>query len=133
MRIEELSVGDYVRFNGSPYIVEEISGKGWIHILDINNKVRAKLSSDYILDFIDGVPLIPEILLKNGYYLLSEEDKQYRLDIQEGVHITIDFKDDDEPWVHVSNRCYYATPYCRYVHHLQHAMSLCGIYLGFKI
>ena len=133
MRVEELSVGDYVRFNGSPYIVEEISGKGWIHILDTDTKARVHLSTDYILDFIDGVPLTPEILINNGYFLLCEEDRQYRLNIQEGVFVTADFKDDDEPWACVNNNCYHATPYCKYVHHLQHAMRLCGIYLDFKV
>ena len=72
---------------------------------------------------ISPIPLTPEILEKNGF---KEYDGLYRLDIAEGVFVNADFK-SKEPFVSIHNTCYRATPICRYLHQLQHALRLCGI------
>ncbi len=72
------------------------------------------------------IPLTPEILEKNGFIMIDEKDKCYRWEYAEGVYVNADFK-SEEPWVSIHNKCYYATPVCRYVHELQHALRMCGI------
>ena len=73
---------------------------------------------------LEPIPLTSEILEKNGFVEWS--DKCYRWEYAEGIYINADFT-EEEPWAHISNRCYSATPVCRYVHEFQHAMRLCGI------
>ena len=67
MKAEELMIGDYVQLNGSPYVIEEISKKGWVHMTDPVHNLRVQMSTDYILDFIEGIPLTEEILKANGW------------------------------------------------------------------
>ena len=71
-----------------------------------------------------GVELVPEILEKNGF--VEWRDKCYRWEYADGIYINADFT-EEEPWAHISSRCYSATPVCRYVHEFQHALRLCGI------
>ena len=124
MKANELMVGDYIKFDGSPYIVEEISAKGWVHILDIKSKARVALSSDYILDFIEGIPITTEILEKNGFE--EYDDMHFRWEYCEGIYINADFI-AEEPSVIINNRSYFCYPQCFYVHQLQQALRLCRI------
>ena len=73
MKANELMIGDIVQFNGSPYIIEEISKKGWVHMTDPVHNLRVPMSSDYILDFIEGVPLTKDILETNGWKSLNNK------------------------------------------------------------
>lgn len=121
MRIEELRINDWVKFNGSYYKVEEISNKGWIHLN--YNGIRLNMSSDYILSLIEPIPLTAEILDKN---LEKFGDKEYKIS---GLW---------ELWSN-SNYGYIATTLpiddfgacsyepcipCTYVHQLQHLLDL---------
>lgn len=113
LKVTELMIGDYIMFDGTPYIIEEISSKGWVHIIDIKNKVRVALSTDYILNFIEGIPLTKAILEKNnisegwgepfkGYNLMVLTNGYYSIE----DHCLIEFK---------------------YVHELQNVLKVCGI------
>ena len=117
MRIDELQIGDWV--------------------FDINNDIECQVDikdfrngGEYILDYYEPIPLTAEILEKNGFKLISEEDKMYRLNLteDESVAITADFK-ADEPYVHARNNCYNVSPRCFHVHQLQNALKAIGIYV----
>ena len=60
MKATELMVGDCVKYKGHNYIVEEISAKGWIHLIHPEAKVRVNMASDYIIDLLEPIPLTPE-------------------------------------------------------------------------
>lgn len=123
LRILDLMIGDWLyykgQFNAFPFKVESIT----------KEKVGYHAeSNDHRLYYIrlgecKPIPLTPEILKKNGF---KKYDELYRLDITEGTFVNVDFK-SKEPFVSVHNTCYRATPICRYLHQLQHALRLCGI------
>lgn len=117
MRIDELQIGDWV--------------------FDTNNDIECQVGikdfrngGEYILDYYEPIPLTAEILEKNGFKLISEEDKMYRLNLteDESVAITADFN-SDEPYVHARNNCYHVSPRCFHVHQLQNALRAIGIYV----
>ena len=115
LKIKDIMVGDWVdvRNNAAP-----------------NTPHLERITPSHFLrdEHWYGIELVPEILEKNGFAKLEDESgkQRYRWEYADGIHISIDFTDTD-PWVHVSNRCYFAVPYCEYVHQLQHALRLCGI------
>lgn len=123
MKATELMVGDYIMFDGSPYIIEEISAKGWIHILDIKNKARVALSSDYILDFIEGIPLTPERLEKIGF-VKSDVFIEWKY---EGNDVKLYMLWKTFPYIEIRSEDSYLSFSCEYVHELQHALKLCNI------
>ena len=127
LSINELSVGDYILFNGSPYIVEEISAKGWIHILDPDTKAKVSMSSDYILGFIEGVPLTSEILEKNGFEWDSYHNKL--IIVCGSAHICWGFYKNClsiSDWSNDGDN-QISSIRCVYVHELQHILHHCGI------
>ena len=67
MKATDLMIGDYVKYLGNIYIVEEISTKGWVHLIYSKTKSRLNLPSDYIISLLEPVPLTKEILEKNGF------------------------------------------------------------------
>lgn len=122
MKATELMIGDYIMFDGSPYIIEEISAKGWIHIIDTKNKIRVALSTDYILNFIEGIPLTPDILKNNRFKIISED--VYR--ISNDLFVLT----DDSPYslcnsfdIGYGDEYNYITS-IKYVHELQHTLKL---------
>lgn len=122
MKANEIILGTYVYFNcfdGSKIVVR---------VTGFNNGIvygDSKNGSHWCnIKNVEPIPLTPEILEKNGF--VEWRDKCYRWKYAEGIYISADFI-EEEPWAHISNRCYSATPVCRYVHEFQHAMRLCGI------
>ena len=67
MKVTELMIGDYVKYQEHIYIIEEISAQGWIHFIHPETKTRINMTSDYIIDLLEPVPLTKEILEKNGF------------------------------------------------------------------
>lgn len=67
MKYSELMIGDYVKYQGCICIIEEISAKGWVHLIHLETKARLNLASDYIIDLLEPIPLTPEILEREGY------------------------------------------------------------------
>ena len=99
MKENELMIGDYVQLNGSPYVIEEISKKGWVHMTDPVHNLRVQMSTDYILDFIEGVPLTVEILKSNGF-----ERKGHRYGIYDDYFDFEMYEYNDGTWL-VSYHC----------------------------
>ena len=126
MKAEELMIGDYVQLNGSPYVIEEISKKGWVHMTDPVHNLRVQMSTDYILDFIEGVPLTVEILESNGF-----EKKGHRYGIYDDYFDFEMYEYNDGTWLVSYHCCEMSLPdeqvLIFHVHQLQHFMRHCGI------
>ena len=134
MKSSELMIGDYIMFDGCSCIIEEISSKGWLHMMYADSKVRVNLSSDFILDFIEGIPLTPEILEKNGFnksvsppgihakcYEYDNPKEKYNLtiaDYNKYKRLLLNIDSEDSECFNIK---------CDYVHQLQHALRLCKI------
>ena len=121
MRAQDLMVGDWVQDHGTPYMVEEISAKGWIHLSDPVHHTRVQMASDYILDEVDGIPLTAEIFEANGF-------------TRSKAFVEWKYEDDDIymlwnpfPWIKIQHEDKNVMFPCEFVHELQHAMRLCGI------
>ena len=121
MKAEELMIGDIVLFNGSLYIIEELSAKGWLHMTDTKYHLRVPMTSDYIFDYIEGAPITPEILEANGF-------------TRSKAFVEWKYEDDDIymlwkpfPWIKIQLEDHTVMFPCEFVHELQHALRLCGI------
>jgi hypothetical protein len=129
MKPEELMIGDWVYNTHHEKNICITPYDFFVHGHDENGDQYLNCSCKPCFGRdLEPIPLTPEILEKNGFALIDEKEKMYRLNFaeDESVCVTADFK-CEEPFVHVRNTCYQATPYCRYVHQLQHALRLCGI------
>ena len=126
MKAEELMIGDYVQLNGSPYVIEEISKKGWVHMTDPVHNLRVQMSTDYILDFIEGIPLTVEILESNGF-----EKKGHRYGIYDDYFDFEMYEYNDGTWLVSYHCCEMSLPdeqvLIFHVHQLQHFMRHCAI------
>ena len=60
LNCKSLMIGDYVKYQGHIYIVEEISAKGWVHLLYADTRTRVNLTSDYVMDELQPIPISPE-------------------------------------------------------------------------
>lgn len=137
MKANELMIGDWVQFNGSPYVIEEISKKGWVHMTDPVHNLRVQMSTDYILDFIEGIPLTDGILVANGFESnpYSPGNGFHLLSLEVKVNIGDEtFYQDCKLSRLNDGKSYRYSDYAgnvitniEYVHELQHAIRLCGI------
>ena len=136
MKANELMVGDYIMLYEDIYIIEEISSKGWAHIIyNDGSNCRVALSTDYILGELTPVPLTPEILEKN--FNTEKIDFEGRTvetlytDHNEFYEITIS-EYTGELWEVEINEIGFSSPtiwkmYVCNVHELQHALRLRNI------
>lgn len=125
MNTIELQIGNFVYYDGIVHKVTQISY--------IDGVVRVVCENDkecVFTDNVEPIPLTAEILEKNGFTLINEKEKMYRLNLtkDESVAITADFL-VDEPFVHARNTCYHVSPRCFFVHQLQNALKTIGIYV----
>ena len=117
MKPEELMIGDYIMFSKDIYIIEEISKKGWAHIIyNDGSECRVALSSDYILDDITPIPLTPEILKQNGFKECTNGDWT-----NDNVDFILYRRKDGIFRIQNTNMT------LPYVSSFQHALRLCGI------
>lgn len=125
IKISDLSIGDWVAYNGKKYRIKEISSPYASVTLWGNNEQR-----DESIVLIEPIPLTPEILEKNGF----EEGKRYDgLDVRvfSNDNISVSMPQyakwnrvrvyDDEGLYELSSAIIY------YVHQLQHALRLAGV------
>lgn len=126
MKANELMVGDYIMLYEDIYIIEEISSKGWAHIIhNDGSKCRVPLSTDYILGELTPVPLTPEILEKNGFYY--ENNVGHVLEYY-NYEIIYDTWEHELRILENREQILKITTFSEmYVHELQHALRLCGI------
>ena len=74
MEVTELMIGDYVKFKDDIYIFEEISAQGWVHLIYPDTGIRVNIISDYIMHLLKPIPITKEILEKNGFEKVIDED-----------------------------------------------------------
>ena len=117
MKCEELMVGDWVLINNTPHKIQAIDS--------IDTEVQADDELYYVgedryhsEDKIEGIPLTPEILEKNGW-----KRREIFMDIK--VTDTTIFS-----WTDIYGESLFQNGYhmfdCKYVHTLQHAFRLYG-------
>lgn len=78
MKPTDLRIGDSVLYQGHVCIVEEISAKGWVHLLYADTRTRVNLTSDYVIDELQPIPISPE-----------EEQLRHWQDLRERVAIAV--------------------------------------------
>lgn len=79
MKPTDLRIGDYVLYQGHVCIVEEISAKGWVHLLYADTRTRVNLTSDYVIDELQPIlPISPE-----------EEQLRHWQDVRERAAIAV--------------------------------------------
>lgn len=129
MEAKKLMIGDYVKYQEHIYIIEEISAQGWVHLIHPEAKIRVNMTSDYIIDLLEPIPLTPEILEKNGWIYNNEDEKFFPQtwindklmlrvidDYNYRVVVISDYDDEDTN----------DTPFIiTYIHELQHILKLC--------
>lgn len=123
MKVEELMIGDYVKFLGRVRKIKSIIKKDTGVEISFEGENPVVVS----LDEIEPIPLTPEILEKNGFKKDKETDQwyfesNYRLDM--GI-LAVDIDDGCGVGICVMpNKA--ITYYCKYVHELQHFLRLIG-------
>lgn len=134
MKVNELMTGAFVYFNcfdGSKIVVRVTGFKDGIVYGD------SKKGSHWCnIENVEPIPLIPEILEKNGfaskkhvypypYYEYRNKEDKLKVGFAFPQGNKTSYKD---PWVEIdSERVYVEHLPCTFVHQLQHALRLCGI------
>lgn len=117
LKISDLSVGDWVRYETMPTKVMTING--------FDSVVRGKASNGNIviahIDCFEPIPITAEILVKNRIHKTYEDDN-YAIFRGDGLW-AVKYSDGDwelsiPPVGHVD---------IRYIHQLQHALRLAGV------
>ena len=122
LSVKSLQIGDYVNYRGQIIKVTSLYDKGG------SNEVGWGIKEDTWVnaDNIEPIPLIPEILEKNGFVLKEEEVGAY------GVNIAPYYTRNDVPFEVFCDGEPFAIWFkdsvnIAFVHELQHALRLCGI------
>lgn len=123
MRIEELSVGDWVAYNGKKYRIKEISSPYASVTLWGNNEQR-----DESIVLIEPIFLTPEILEKNGLEYVDDDNDAV-------IFLSCDLFwarlcVGDTFWrvgIHTEDKLDAVVCDVRAVHQLQHALRLAGV------
>ena len=127
MKANELMIGDWVKFPiGNERIIDlpYIMGKG----------ICASFAASATLfpvevEKLEPTPLTPEILEKNGFVEINDDEKWYKMQLLEENDFVGLEKFEDYGFVFASvvfpNLINHLS--INYVHELQHALKLCGI------
>lgn len=140
MKATDLTIGDYVKYQGCIYIIEEISAKGWVHLIHSEAKVRVNMTSDYIIDLLEPIPITSKILKKNGLEKVIDEDgtecyRYYNRAADGYIKISL-YDGDDSNWsIEIinyekfnDNEIVYSNNFTFLkVHEFQHALRLCKL------
>lgn len=126
MKATDLMVNDLVKVKPSGMVISVAA----VHLKKVGYHSIASKLEWVRQDLLQPMELSPSFLEKNGFKQIGDET--YRWEYADGVYVQVDFK-ESEPHAYISNRCYFASPYCPDVHSLQHAMKLCGIYKDMKL
>ena len=119
MKCSELMIGDYVKYQGHIYIVEEISAKGWVHLIHSETRTRVSMASDYIIDLLEPIPLTEKILEKNGFKYFEDANAYILMtDDLDCVVLTLNGLTVIFHWNNIPIMC---------VHELQRILRLCGL------
>ena len=128
MKIEELSIGDFLLFTDGDCAVrvEELYNDAQLLISDGDS-----ISEPVHLTHLHPIPLTPEILEKNGWSEFSDYHNSWKLDIASDKRVWM-FKNSHDWTFQVMNwglgyNHSVAKAYIKHIHELQHALRLAGI------
>jgi hypothetical protein len=117
LKISDLSVGDWVKIQGVIREIDYLYGK--------NNVC------DTPIEFVEPIPITPEILEKNGWSEFSDYHNSWKLDIASDKRVWM-FKNSHD-WTFqvmswgLGHNHSVAKAYIKDIHELQHALRLAGI------
>jgi len=130
MKATELMVGNWVLINGTPRKIQAVDG--------VDDEIMADdelytLAEDryHSEDKVDGVPITPEILEKNGFRKLVTYGTEKWL--CNNLRLNVYSSDGTWRFCADTNRNENSVIYIRFVHELQNALSLCGIKHDIKL
>lgn len=129
MKATELMIGDWAIFNRNPLKVQAIDSRDSEIVAEDGIFCTEESRWAYTADKVEGVPLTPEILEKNGFCFVKSSDKDtvwngwwiYK-DLELGV-CCLDREDNWPCYINIDD----SNIKCEYVHQLQHALRLCGL------
>ena len=147
MRPEELMIGDYARVNRDGLCIKKDTIVE-VREIDANNRFANHIGcascrplddmqyeGGIWCDYLDPIPLTPEILEKNGFgYIESNSELSHyylgepRYCANMDLHIGTDR--EGHFWLNYYNNSIYGL---NYIHQLQHALRLCGIEKEIKL
>lgn len=148
MKVNELMVGDLFRVNRDGLCIKKdtivqirgIDGdnkfeeKGLVGCAGCQPLDKTQFAGGIWLDYLDPIPITPEILEKNGWKGWIEHStiaRSISVLIEENTNLCIqEVKGQDAMFVQISH-CGAGTfefrKHLKFVHELQHALRLCGI------
>lgn len=116
MNSKELMIGDWAIFNGNPLKVQAIDSRDSEIVAEDGIFCTEESRWAYTADKVEGIPLTPEILEKNGWWFDTEDTWRH-----DEVNFTI------EKW-NGRYQCYNINQIKLYsVHQLQQALRLAGM------
>lgn len=132
MKAIELMVGNWVLINGTPRKIQAVDG--------VDDEIMADdelytLAEDryHSEDKVEGVPITPEILEKNGFLKRAGEIWEYDIFLEDKKFVSMIVWRRDYATPNLSVRSFtlqygsYSRRNVNYVHELQLALRLCGI------
>lgn len=112
IKINDLSVGDWVMYEGNHRKVALIDG--------VNGLIKFALSPNFVgTGAIEPIPITPEILEKNGF--VENCGRWYNADAH------MEFEQYEDGWDRTINCGEYSVYFIKHVHQLQNAIRLAGI------
>lgn len=127
MNSKELMIGDWAIFNGNPLKVQAIDSRDSEIVAGDGIFCTEESRWAYTADKVEGIPLTPEILEKNGFVFDSDfwtiANPRYN-NVRMVRYCSIDEEATDAFLGHWAFDENYAIDY---VHELQHALRLCGL------
>lgn len=115
LKISDLSVGDWVRYDGKEYQVQCVDGMSEMVTLFGYCEQREESAGN-----LRPIRITAEILEKNGFERLLESDLFYHS--ESGLEVAF----EDGEWMHTINLHEYTIHTISGVHHIQHLLRLYG-------
>lgn len=133
LKISDLSVGDWVRYNGKEYTIDSIymAAEGYPH--EVALTYQGICCGCAYVDYLSPIPITAEILEKNGWstdvmYAILRIDEQRHLEYYFHEHrLRKYFCGVDEWQNHAKVNDITFAVHCYSVHQLQHALRLAGV------
>lgn len=133
MKVNELQIGDYVNYRGQNIKVTSLYDKGGSNEVGWSEKESVWVNASNV----EPIPLTPEILEKKGFekqlgnFVYENEDESLRIEFYPK---NINYTNGCYDYIDIERGCVTITEKpIEFVHELQHALRLCGIYKEFEL
>lgn len=131
LKISELSVGDWVRYEDNIYKLYAIEECGLLRGKEARHEDLAHIAKH--IDYFDPIPITAEILEKNGWvndgmYAIMRIDEHLHLEYYYHEHRLRKYYCGVDEWQnHAKVTDITFAAHCYSVHQLQHALRLAGV------